>query len=67
MAVSSITVGIVLQIKSLADLLSVESLILSRYKRSIRIFLAGLILVALGTGAAIFADLLGFGGIALGS
>jgi hypothetical protein len=67
LAVFAITIGIVLQIKALADLLSVKSLILSRYNRAIRIFLAGLILVALGTGAAIFADLMGYGGIALGT
>ncbi len=67
LAVFAITIGIVLQIKALADLLSVKSLILSRYNRAIRIFLAGLILVAVGTGAAIFADLMGFGGIALGT
>jgi uncharacterized membrane protein len=66
-AVFAISVGIVLQIKSLADLLSVESLLLSRYNRSVRIFLAGLILVAIGTGAAIFADILGFDGNALGN
>ena len=67
LAVFAITIGIVLQIKALADLLSVKSLVLSHYNRAIRIFLAGLILVAVGTGAAIFADLMGFGGIALGT
>lgn len=67
LAVSAITIGIVLQIKALADLLSVQSLVLSRYNRAIRFFLAGLILVAIGTGAAIFADLMGYGGIALGT
>src|SRR5689334_22773418 len=67
LAVFAITIGIVLQIKALADLLSVQSLVLSRYNRAIRFFLAGLILVAVGTGAAIFADLMGFGGIALGT
>ncbi|RDI59245.1 hypothetical protein [Microvirga subterranea] len=67
LAVFAITIGIVLQIKALADLLSVQSLVLSRYNRAIRIFLAGLILVAVGTAAAIFADLMGYGGIALGT
>lgn len=64
-AVIAIALGIVLQIKSLIDLLSVESLILARYERAIRIFVIGLILVALGVTAAIFAELLGHGGIAL--
>lgn len=64
-AVAAITLGIAFQIKALADLLRVSSLVLARYDRSIRIFLAGLILVAAGVVAAIFADLIGFGGIAL--
>lgn len=64
-AVAAITIGIVLQIKALADMLSVNSLVLTRYNRSIRTFLVGLILVVIGIGAAIFADLTGYGGIAL--
>jgi hypothetical protein len=64
-SVIAITLGIALQIKSLADLLSVKSLILSRYNRSIRVFLVGLVLVALGVAGAIFADILGFDGVAL--
>jgi hypothetical protein len=64
-AVVAITLGIVLQIISLIDLLSVKSLVLARYERAIRIFVIGLILVALGVVAAIFASLLGHGGIAL--
>ena len=66
-AVAAITLGIAFQIKSLADMLSVKSLILTRYNRSVRIFLVGLVLVATGVAAAIFADLAGFGGIALRS
>ncbi|MBZ6077079.1 hypothetical protein [Microvirga puerhi] len=64
-AVFAITLGIVLQITSLIALLSVKSLFLSRYERAIRIFVTGLILVALGVVAAIFAGLIGYGGIAL--
>jgi hypothetical protein len=66
-AVAAITLGIAFQIKSLADMLSVKSLILTRYNRSVRIFLVGLVLVATGVAAAIFADLAGIGGIALRS
>jgi hypothetical protein len=64
-SVALITLGLALQVKSLADLLLVSSLQLKRYNRSIRIFLAGLILVSLGVVFAVFADLLGFGGIVL--
>lgn len=60
-----ITVGLALQIKSLADLLLPSSLQLKRYNRSIWIFLTGLILVGLGIILAIFADLFGFRGIVL--
>ena len=64
-AVGAITIGVALQIKALIDLLSIRSLILTFYERSIRIFVAGLVLVAIGVAAAIFAELIGFGGIAL--
>ncbi|KLK94805.1 hypothetical protein AA309_00940 [Microvirga vignae] len=60
-----ITLGLALQIKSLADLLLVSSLQLKRYNRSIWIFMTGLILVGSGVILAIFADLLGFRGIVL--
>jgi hypothetical protein len=64
-AVGLITVGIGLQIKALADMLSPDSLVLVRYTRSVRFFLAGLILVAFGVLAAIFADVLGYSANAL--
>jgi hypothetical protein len=57
--------GLVLQVKSLADLLFITSLELKRYNRSIRFFLTGLILVGLGVVLAIFSDLVGFRGIVL--
>ena len=59
-AVTLITAGIGLQINALANMLSITSLVLSRYNRTIQIFIAGLVLVAFGVIAAIFADLLGY-------
>ena len=41
-AVAAIVVGIVLQISSLASLLSVRSLLLGNYARAVRLFLIGL-------------------------
>jgi hypothetical protein len=64
-AVLGITLGVALQIKALIDLLSIRSLLVSFYERAIRIFVAGLVLVAIGVVAAIFAQLLGHGGAAL--
>lgn len=64
-SVALITFGLVLQIKSLADLLLVSCLQLKRYNRSIWIFLTGLILVGIGVLLAIFADIIGFRGIVL--
>ena len=64
-AVVAITLGVALQVKALVDMLSVKSLIVVRYNRTVRVFLAGLILVTAGIAAAIFADLVGLGGIAL--
>jgi hypothetical protein len=64
-AVAAITLGIAFQIKALANLLSVTSLILTRYNRAVRIFMVGLILVAVGVVLAIFADIVGYDGIAL--
>jgi uncharacterized membrane protein YczE len=64
-SVALITLGLALQVKALADLLLVSSLQLKRYNRSVRFFLTGLILVGLGVVFAVFADLLGVGGIVL--
>jgi len=61
-AVAAITLGIACQIKALADMLSRNSLSAVRYDRSVRVFMAGLILVAAGVVIAIFAEVLGFGG-----
>jgi hypothetical protein len=64
-AVLLITCGIGLQIKALADMLSTRSLVLARYNRTVRIFILGLVLVAAGVMAAIFADVMGWGGTVL--
>jgi hypothetical protein len=64
-AVVAITLGVALQIKALVDLLAIRSVIVAHYERSIRIFVIGLILVALGVVAAIFAEIIGYGGHAL--
>lgn len=61
-AVAGITVGIAFQIKALAEMLSRRSLVAALYDRSVRIFLTGLILVAVGVVIAIFAAVLGIGG-----
>ena len=64
-AVTGITLGVALQIKAMVDLLAVKSLIVSNYERAVRVFVVGLALVALGVIAAIFAQLIGYGGAAL--
>jgi hypothetical protein len=56
-----LVLGIVLQAVALADLLSVRSLIASKYERARMVFLAGLALVAAGIGVAIILDILGLG------
>ena len=60
-AVTAITLGILLQVKALADMLSVNSLLLARYNRTVRFFFVGLVLVFVGVAAAIFSDLIGVG------
>ena len=60
-----ITAGISVQIVSLSMLLSIESLILARYNRMVRIFMIGLVLVAIGVLLAVFADIAGHGQKAL--
>lgn len=65
-ALAAITIGIALQILSLAMLLSIESLILANYNRMIRIFLTGLVLVAVGVLLAVFVDIGGEGQKLLG-
>jgi hypothetical protein len=56
-----LTVGIALQVKVFADLLARDSLVASKYDRSRRLFLIGLIIVAVGMGIALINDILGLG------
>ena len=60
-AVVCISGGIVLQIVAVASMLHVKSMAVSRYERSVRIFLVGLTFVALGVAIAITDDIIGLG------
>ena len=65
-AVTLIVIGIGLQIWALSSMLFISSLIAEKYMRAIRLFLAGLAIVALGIAAAILADIAGLGPSILG-
>jgi hypothetical protein len=65
-AVTLIVIGIGLQIWALSSMLLVSSLIAEKYMRAVRLFLAGLAIVALGIAAAILADIAGLGPSILG-
>jgi hypothetical protein len=65
-AVAAIVVGIVLQVSSLASLLSVRSLLLGNYVRAVRLFLIGLAVVSIGVALAIASDIFGYGQKVLG-
>jgi len=54
-------VGIAVQVKVFADLLARDSLIAAKYDRSRRLFLIGLLVVAIGMAIALFNDILGLG------
>jgi hypothetical protein len=54
-------VGIVLQVKVVSDLLARDSLLASNYDRSRKLFMIGLIIVAIGMGIALVNDMLGLG------
>ena len=56
-----IIVGIVLQGKAFADLLSTACLVARNYERARRVFLVGLALVAAGVALALLLDVLGLG------
>ena len=56
-----LTIGIAIQVKVFADLLARDSLIAAKYDRSRRLFLIGLVIVALGMGIALLNDILGLG------
>ena len=65
-ALSAIVLGIMLQIMTLARLLSPRSLLLRNYNRAVRLFLIGLVSVASGVALAIAGDLVGYGKRLLG-
>ena len=60
-AVGAISSGIVFQIVAMALMLPVRSLVLRRYNRAIRVFLVGLVFVAVGVAIAITGDVAGLG------
>jgi hypothetical protein len=66
-AVGAIVLGIACQIITVAELLSLASLNLQNYKRSVRLFLVGLGLVAVGVVCAIGGDIAGQGQRVLGA
>jgi hypothetical protein len=65
-AVTLIVIGIGLQIWALSSMLFISSLIAEKYMRAVRLFLAGLAVVAIGIAAAILADIAGLGPSILG-
>lgn len=62
----AIVAGIAAQMAALVMLLSVNSLLLANYNRAVRVFTAGLILVAIGVILAVFVDIGGQGQRLLG-
>ena len=64
-AVTAITLGVALQIKALVDLLAVKSVIVANYERAVRIFVVGIVSVAVGVIAALFGHIAGYGGLVL--
>lgn len=56
-----LVVGIVLQVKVVADLLARDSLLAAKYDRSRRLFMIGLIIVSIGMAIALANDILGLG------
>lgn len=65
-AVGPLGLGVLFQIKAIADLLSVESLKRARYDRIRVEFLIGLVLVVIGIGASLLLDALKIGGLDFG-
>jgi hypothetical protein len=56
-----IVLGTIVQMKALADLLAVTSLMLANYNRAIRIFKGGILLIAIGIVIALGQDIFGGG------
>lgn len=65
-AIIPLAAGIVLELWSVAALLSPDSLEILRYRRAIRIFLAGVMLVLAGVSIAIVVDVLALAKVRLG-
>ena len=65
-ALSAIVLGIAFQIAALASLLAIHSLLLRNYNRAVKVFLAGLALVATGVGIAITEGVADYGQQLLG-
>ncbi|MDE1991090.1 MAG: hypothetical protein KGI75_01240 [Rhizobiaceae bacterium] len=53
--------GIGIQVKVFSDLLSRDSLLIANYDRAKRLFMLGLLAVAIGMGIALVSDFLGLG------
>jgi hypothetical protein len=65
-AVALIVTGSALQIWALGAMLFVSSMVMANYERAIRIFLAGLAIVAVGVAIALLGEITGFGQNILG-
>jgi hypothetical protein len=61
MPMAFLTLGIAVQVKVFADLLARDSLIAMKYDRSRRLFLIGLVIVAVGMAIALVNDIFGLG------
>jgi hypothetical protein len=64
LAISPLIIGIILQVKALAALLSVSSLNIRHYNSAKNTFLAGLLLAAIGITIALGLDVTGVGDVA---
>jgi hypothetical protein len=62
-ALAPIALGVVLEMVALAQLLDPRCLEVPRYKRAIRIFLTGMVFVAIGVAAALVVDFISLGEI----
>lgn len=60
-ALPMLVLGIASQVAALASLLTIHSLLLRTYNRAVKMFLAGLVLVAAGIGLVLAGDLVGYG------
>jgi hypothetical protein len=65
-AIAPLGLGVLFQIKAIADLLSLESLKRARYDRIRVEFIVGLVLVVAGIAASLVLDALKIGGLDVG-